>query len=153
MANITERCSIASQNKFGPVNPTCNGGFDFTLLFEETILTIGPLSLMLLIVLYRIPSLLGSKRKVSWGVSFFIKQVNFLLRRLFQSKLCLILIGFCNFVPLIEIYTSWILGHQSSSKDQGIDNMLCFGSCRSLSNLSSLAFRAFQDRSAIRSPH
>ncbi len=39
-------CTIDVERAFGPsVSSTCLGGFDFTLLFEETILTILPLGL------------------------------------------------------------------------------------------------------------
>lgn len=38
-------CTIDVQRAFGPaVSTACLGGFDFTLLFEETILTILPQS-------------------------------------------------------------------------------------------------------------
>lgn len=37
-------CSIVVENVFGPiVTRSCLDGFDFTLLFEESILTIAPL--------------------------------------------------------------------------------------------------------------
>lgn len=38
-------CTIAVEDRFGPVvGNSCLGGFDFTLLFEESILTILPLA-------------------------------------------------------------------------------------------------------------
>ncbi|KAK4208910.1 hypothetical protein QBC37DRAFT_60766 [Rhypophila decipiens] len=52
-------------NLFGPHAGPCRGGFDFTLLFEETILTILPLGLMLVILPPRIWYLLGRTRKVT----------------------------------------------------------------------------------------
>ncbi|KAM7200841.1 hypothetical protein V8F20_005083 [Naviculisporaceae sp. PSN 640] len=52
-------------NSFGPHVGPCRGGFDFTLLFEETILIILPLGLMLLILLPRIWYLLRRERKVT----------------------------------------------------------------------------------------
>jgi ATP-binding cassette subfamily C (CFTR/MRP) protein 1 len=40
------RCSIEIEDAFGPiVNSPCFRGFDFTLLFEEGILTILPLGI------------------------------------------------------------------------------------------------------------
>lgn len=42
-------CSVADEDVFGPfVNASCHHGFDFTLLFEETMLTLLPLSLLIL---------------------------------------------------------------------------------------------------------
>ena len=39
-------CSIDLENEFGPiVDKSCLDGFDFTLFFEETILTMLPLGL------------------------------------------------------------------------------------------------------------
>lgn len=39
-------CNIAIEDAWGPVVPaSCLQGFDFTLLFEESILTILPLTL------------------------------------------------------------------------------------------------------------
>lgn len=46
MLHLPPPCSNATEDVFGPaVASTCLGGFDFTLLFEETILTILPLGL------------------------------------------------------------------------------------------------------------
>ena len=48
LKEVAERflsCSIQVENVFGPVvASSCLGGFDFTLLYEETVLTILPLS-------------------------------------------------------------------------------------------------------------
>ena len=39
-------CSIADEDTFGPiVSTSCLDGFDFTLLFEESILTLLPLGI------------------------------------------------------------------------------------------------------------
>ena len=44
MARGATLCSIDAEKAFGPaVAPSCLGGFEFTLFFEETILTILPL--------------------------------------------------------------------------------------------------------------
>lgn len=47
---------------------SCRGGFDFTLLFEETILQILPIALILILVPFRIIQLSQKRRKVvdSW---------------------------------------------------------------------------------------
>ncbi|PQE04085.1 ABC multidrug transporter protein [Rutstroemia sp. NJR-2017a BVV2] len=55
-------------DSFGPkVNSwdaECRGGFDFTLLFEETILSIGPSSLFILLVPWRVAQLYGKRTKI-----------------------------------------------------------------------------------------
>ncbi|KAK4133595.1 P-loop containing nucleoside triphosphate hydrolase protein [Trichocladium antarcticum] len=50
-------------NTFGPHAGDCRGGFDFTLLFEETILTLLPLSLVLLALPSRLSFLLRRANK------------------------------------------------------------------------------------------
>lgn len=46
MSDSRTPCSIAIEDTFGPiVARSCLGGFDFTLLFEEAILTILPLGI------------------------------------------------------------------------------------------------------------
>ena len=46
MAKGDSTCSFASENTFGPtVANNCYGGFDFTLLFEESILNLLPLGI------------------------------------------------------------------------------------------------------------
>ena len=57
---------------FGPYAGACRGGFDFTLLFEESILSILPLALLLIIVPFRISYLVRRTIKVdpsSWLAS------------------------------------------------------------------------------------
>lgn len=51
-------------DRFGPHADGCRGGFDFTLLFEETILTLLPLAIILLITPLRIFYLFKKDRKV-----------------------------------------------------------------------------------------
>ena len=51
-------------NTFGPSVGRCRGGFDFTLLFEESILSILPLVLLLGIVPLRILYLFKKSVKV-----------------------------------------------------------------------------------------
>jgi len=48
-------CPFRADNVFGPVvAPPCRHGFDFTLLFEQTILSIAPSSIFLLLVPFRL---------------------------------------------------------------------------------------------------
>ncbi|KAK4170055.1 hypothetical protein QBC43DRAFT_329617 [Cladorrhinum sp. PSN259] len=52
-------------DSFGPHAGACRGGFDFTLLFEETILTILPLGLLLLVLPLRVGYLWNRTKKVT----------------------------------------------------------------------------------------
>ena len=57
---------------FGPYAGNCRGGFDFTLLFEDSILSILPLALLLLVAPFRISYLFRRAIKVdpsSWLAS------------------------------------------------------------------------------------
>lgn len=46
---MASSCSIAADNVFGPaVNSSCRGGFDFTILFEQSILGILPAGVFLI---------------------------------------------------------------------------------------------------------
>lgn len=62
-------CSVVVEDTFGPfVNASCRHGFDFTLLFEELILTLLPLVIILLILPLRAWRLKRASDKVnrSW---------------------------------------------------------------------------------------
>lgn len=54
-------------DSFGPHAGDCRGGFDFTLLFEETILTLLPLGLLLFVLPPRVWFLLKRSKKVAAG--------------------------------------------------------------------------------------
>ncbi|KAK0701169.1 hypothetical protein B0T21DRAFT_435070 [Apiosordaria backusii] len=54
-------------DSFGPHAGECRGGFDFTLLFEETILTILPAGLMLLVSLPRVWFMWRKAKKLARG--------------------------------------------------------------------------------------
>lgn len=79
MTSILPQCSISTQNHFGPANNDCHGGFDFTLLFEETILAIGPLSLVLLALPFRLYALSRTNPKVRLGWLHSLKLVSVFL--------------------------------------------------------------------------
>lgn len=73
-------CSIEQENVFGPiVASSCLNGFDFTLLFEETILTLLPLGITLLAACIRIWGLQGASEKVSRSWLYTAKGVSSLL--------------------------------------------------------------------------
>ncbi|OBT74156.1 hypothetical protein VF21_06257 [Pseudogymnoascus sp. 05NY08] len=66
---MSDSCSIAVEDTFGPIVAwPCLGGFDFTLLFEEAILTILPLGIASIWALLRIRVLRQQTSKVrsSW---------------------------------------------------------------------------------------
>lgn len=73
MASIT--CDKIDDT-FGPYAGSCRGGFDFTLLFEETILTILPIALLLLVALIRLPYLFKRQTKVVWSYLLPLKMVS-----------------------------------------------------------------------------
>ncbi|KAJ5294660.1 hypothetical protein PENANT_c006G09572 [Penicillium antarcticum] len=59
-------CSAAVEDVFGPtVAPSCLHGFDFTLLFEEAILTLVPLGLVCLAASFRVGKLRRASEKVN----------------------------------------------------------------------------------------
>lgn len=69
-------CSVADEDVFGPfVNASCHHGFDFTLLFEEAILTLLPLSILLLSEVFRIRSLRCASDKVNRSWLYAAKEV------------------------------------------------------------------------------
>jgi hypothetical protein len=69
-------CSIEVEDTFGPtVASSCLHGFDFTLLFEEYILTLLPLSLVCLAAFIRIWKLQSASEKVNRSWSYAAKEV------------------------------------------------------------------------------
>ncbi|KAL9085185.1 MAG: hypothetical protein Q9165_007716 [Trypethelium subeluteriae] len=68
---------MRNDNSFGPVVGNCRGGFDFTLLFEEAILFILPLGLLLLIAPFRLAYLARKQVKVLPGPLLYLKLVSF----------------------------------------------------------------------------
>lgn len=74
-------CSIAVEDSFGPQVVGCLGGFDFTLLFEESILSILPMSVVLLFLPARIAHLFKNERKVYEGLLHNLKLVRELVNK------------------------------------------------------------------------
>lgn len=50
-------CTIETQRRFGPSNPSCYDGLDFTLFFEEIFLSIVPVLVVLPTLIWRITQL------------------------------------------------------------------------------------------------
>ena len=86
MASVIPQCAIATQDHFGPANNNCYGGFDFTLLFEETILCIAPLSLVLLGLPFRIYRLSRAEPKVGLGWLHRLKLVSLMSSMRIESS-------------------------------------------------------------------
>ena len=63
-------------NTFGPHAGYCRGGFDFTLLFEEGILTLLPVAIFLIAAPARIYYLLGKQSKVIGSSLLILKLVS-----------------------------------------------------------------------------
>lgn len=62
-AMASPSCLPVKDDEFGPIVEGCRSNFDFTLFFEQTILTIGPAALLLLFAPPRVIRLLRSTRK------------------------------------------------------------------------------------------
>ncbi|KAF2008813.1 hypothetical protein BU24DRAFT_359666 [Aaosphaeria arxii CBS 175.79] len=69
------RCTIDTQEDFGPNNDYCLGGFDFTLLFEETVLTIVPFIIILPVLSFRLFRLYRAPIVVNGSIWHAAKQV------------------------------------------------------------------------------
>ncbi|KAK8001086.1 multidrug resistance-associated [Apiospora marii] len=69
--------TICGDGSFGPSvrSPECRGGFDFTLLFEESILTLLPAALFIALAAIRSYSLVGKRLAVRRDVSYYCKLV------------------------------------------------------------------------------
>jgi hypothetical protein len=82
----TPSCLPVNDDVFGPVIQGCRSNFDFTLLFEQTILSIGPAALLLLFAPPRVIRLLRSNKKTRPSRLRLYKTVP-PFRSLFGSKL------------------------------------------------------------------
>jgi hypothetical protein len=73
---LDHHCSAAVEDTFGPtVAPSCLHGFDFTLLFEECILTLVPVGLVCLTASFRAWKLRHASEKVNRSWLYAAKQV------------------------------------------------------------------------------
>lgn len=73
---MSTTCQPGSDDVFGPVVQGCRSNFDFTLLFEQTILSIGPAALLLLFAPPRLVTLLRSSKKTRAGKLRLSKSVS-----------------------------------------------------------------------------
>ena len=63
IVNMATTCEPMSDDLFGPIIDGCRSNFDFTLLFEQTILSIPPSAILLLLAPARLAKLWRSQRK------------------------------------------------------------------------------------------
>ncbi|BAE64600.1 unnamed protein product [Aspergillus oryzae RIB40] len=81
-------CPIAVEDTFGPVvNHECKDGFDFTLYFEETVLTLPVTLFFLFWALPRIYHLRQQTIKVQGGYRYFVKLGGYALLAVLQLTL------------------------------------------------------------------
>lgn len=62
---MTTPCSIAVEDAWGPQVNGCGTDFDLTLLFQEVVLSIGPLGITICLAGYRIWQLFGREAIVA----------------------------------------------------------------------------------------
>lgn len=74
MATQSAMCARVDDT-FGPHARTCRDGFDFTLLFEDTILSLLPLGLLVLVAPFRILYTFKKGRKVVSSPLLLLKVV------------------------------------------------------------------------------
>jgi hypothetical protein len=153
---------------FGPHAGDCRGGFDFTLLFEESILTIAPLGLLLLVLPWRIFYLFSKPIKVVWNPLIYLKTVRCISRSPFpcdedsrvslplESSLLTCLSSLEVFLPRFCRSTIGAIGplgrtvgHQNPSVNPGSGPHVSWLSCL----LSLVLCGAYALRSAFRHPH
>ncbi|KAH8712254.1 hypothetical protein GQ44DRAFT_689190 [Phaeosphaeriaceae sp. PMI808] len=84
-SNRVQYCA-ANDQTFGPwAGPECRGSFDFTLLFEEIILTLLPLALIISATPFRIYFLWKKERKVERSTLLFTKLVLWIVLIVFDA--------------------------------------------------------------------
>ncbi|KAI0814150.1 ABC transporter [Xylaria sp. FL0064] len=72
--NVLGACPSDADSSFGPaINSSCRGGFDFTLLFEESILSLSPAALFIIVSSWRVVYLVKSRTKASSNPARFQK--------------------------------------------------------------------------------
>lgn len=107
-------------DSFGPHAKWCRGGFDFTLFFEETVLSILPLAILIAVVPLRSYYLLRKPPKTTKWKAGALKLVNNVLRQRFGptdfaigSVSCLICAASFSFV---------FLGTTTNTQDQSLSS-------------------------------
>lgn len=70
-------CPVSVQDKFGPVVDGCGSDFDFTLLFEETILFILPVVLASVLAILELARRYDRQTLFKGGLVLALKHVRF----------------------------------------------------------------------------
>jgi ATP-binding cassette subfamily C (CFTR/MRP) protein 1 len=60
---MSTTCEPMNDDLFGPIIQGCRSNFDFTLLFEQTILSIPPAAILLVLAPPRLVKLIRSRKK------------------------------------------------------------------------------------------
>ncbi|KAL3427034.1 hypothetical protein PVAG01_00542 [Phlyctema vagabunda] len=68
-------CSNSADDTFGPLVSSCRRSFDFTLLFEESFLSIVPSTFFILLAVLRLRSLYGKRKRVEAKPQLTIKLI------------------------------------------------------------------------------
>ncbi|KAF4995723.1 hypothetical protein FGRMN_4930 [Fusarium graminum] len=76
---MDEACRTTTIRSFGPLAAGCNGVFDFTLLFEETILGLLPMLLALLLGSLQLLALRRREKLLPQNLHFYLKTVSWAL--------------------------------------------------------------------------
>lgn len=91
MTSINNRDCAAVDDTFGPwAGPDCRGGFDFTLLFTESFLSIVPLAIVLCIAPIRILYLWKRTTKLTWSWLLYTKLITWVVFTGFELALLVV---------------------------------------------------------------
>ncbi|KAJ5183506.1 P-loop containing nucleoside triphosphate hydrolase protein [Penicillium capsulatum] len=84
-------CSVLDEDVFGPfVNASCRHGFDFTLLFEESVMTLLPLAAVLSILHFRVWKLQRASDKVNRSWLYVAKETSYAIYIALQFALAIL---------------------------------------------------------------
>ncbi|KAM0237425.1 hypothetical protein ACHAP5_009017 [Fusarium lateritium] len=88
---MDEACRTTTIRSFGPLAAGCNGVFDFTLLFEETILGLLPMLLALLLSSFRLLALRRREKLLLQNLHFYLKTASWALHVALDLTLVLVI--------------------------------------------------------------
>lgn len=152
-------CLLEADNAIGPVVSHCRGGFDFTLLFEQAILSLVPSALVLaaafyrLLVFYRRPTKIVTTPCVLWVTA---KQVNpTVIGRLSSTSANQSsgLIGFHRQFCRLAADSHYIVGYTGIWSHKAFSGCICCLLDQQPSLFQALLRRAQSIDPAIRHPH
>ena len=158
MLSLRSTCRSSAEDAFGPSVEGCFDDFDFTLLFEESILTIVPLAIFLVILPFRLVYLCKRKKVARGGLLHISKLVSLLPDLTFPcywTYQCFAMdrIGRFEFIWVSPAYPPNSLGQDIESIDQGITRYSSLDPRLFYSLPISLACRALPLGSALNSSY